>query len=218
MSVADGPFVVRYAENWDLALNRAWLPESLYGTPGAVIGVAVEVETGTVAGMAYYRVFCDGCVRFRIFVAPAFRRRGCGTQLFHWIKHEAVQADGTSSLTASSHDPAPEGEEAAGELAFFAAQGLSVTQDLIRYQSVVPHAIALLEPLYQRHPRGEIGARCTHPVDDQVDLLALSDFAVRLLGGFPEEVSARLQRHRPILLAGAIHGGPDRRPGRRCCP
>ncbi len=194
MPDAHGPFVVRYAENWDFALNRAWLPESLFGTPGAVIGVAVEVETGAVAGMAYFRVFCDRCVRFRIFVAPAFRRRGCGSRLFQWIKSEAVKANGTGLLTASSHNPAPEGEEAAGELAFFQAQGLSVTQDLIRYKSVVPQAIALLEPLYRRATRE---ARTEHDARilsaDQVDPLALSDFAVRLLGGFPEEVSARLR-------------------------
>ena len=194
MSAAHGPFIVRYAENWDLSWNRTWLPDSLYGTPGAVIGVAVEIETGTVAGMAYFRVFCDRCVRFRIFVAPAFRRRGCGTLLFNWIKHEALQAGGTGLLTASSHEPSPKVEEAAGELAFFEAQGLSVTQDLIRYQSEVPKAIALLEPLYRRatrEARKEHDARIVSA--DQVDALALSDFAVRLLGGFPEEVSARLR-------------------------
>jgi GNAT superfamily N-acetyltransferase len=205
------PFLVRYAENWDQSLIQAWLPDCLHGTPGAIIGVAADAVTGTIAGMAYLRVFVDHCVRFRIFVLPAFRRRGCGALLFNWVRHEAVQANGTSLLTAAYYEPDPKDEATVGELAFFQALGLSPAQDLLRHKTEVATAIAVLEPLYRRATRA---AKKDHEASivtvDQADLRALTDFAVRQLGGFPEDVSARLRgagrAYSPALSTAALIG------------
>ena len=131
--------------------------------------------------------------------------------LYHWVRHEAERANAKSLLTAAYHEPQATNEATVGEIAFLRSLGLSPTQDLLRHKTEVATAIAVLEPLYRRATREATKTHDARVVTvDQVDLRALTNFAVHQLGGFPEEVSARLRgvgrAYSPALSTAALIG------------
>jgi GNAT superfamily N-acetyltransferase len=205
------PFLTRAAEAGELPLIRAWLPETLRGTPPASFIVALDAATGAIAGIAALRLFGDAVGRFRIYVAHAHRRRGCGTILLESVQQAALQGKATVLLTGTYHDARPADEADAAVLAFFRARGLSVAQEVVRYRADVPTALAVVESLYNRSMRRPAHTRAARIVTaDQADLDALADFAVRHVGGFREAVAARLRgagrAYSPALSMAAIVG------------
>lgn len=188
-----GPFVLRNAVSADRSVIRGWIPEILTGTPQAQLTVAVDQATGATVGVGALRLLDNGVGRFRVYVAPAFRRCGCGTSLLDWVRREARGAALTSFRTGIYYESEPMDEARAGELEFFRARGLTVQHELLRYRAPFSAALAILEPLYQRSQRDAGRTRVPRLVTaDQVEPHALGEFVVRHVGGFPEHVAARL--------------------------
>jgi GNAT superfamily N-acetyltransferase len=193
-TIRPSPFLLRQAAPSDAPLIRAWLPGTLGGTPPAMFAVATEAATGAVAGLASLRAFADGVGRFRVFVDSPMRRRGCGTALLDWVRDAARRARLALLLLGAYFPPAPGDESGRAAVAFFRARGLAVMQDILRYRAEVATALAVLEPLYQRCLRARAGVDSPRIVTaDQVDPRLLAEFAVRHVGGFVEEVAARLR-------------------------
>ncbi len=175
---------------------RAWLPDALGGTPVATLTVAVDVASGAVAGVAALRVFNDRVGRFLLFVAPGFRRRGCGTALLDSVRQAARRVNVTRLLTGRSFEVGADDDASRAALAFSQARGLSVGQEIVRHRAELKKALAMLKPLYQRGVQrpADSPAACIVPAD-QVDPHVLADFVVRHVGGLPEVVADRLKGH-----------------------
>jgi GNAT superfamily N-acetyltransferase len=159
------------------------------------LAVAVETATQKVAGAAALRAFSDGVGRFWLFVSPDFRRRGCGTALLEGIRLAARQARLTSLLSHESYEAAAD-DTNRDLLEFYKSRGLLVAQEVVRYHGDLKKAEEVLAPLYRRYEqRADASARAHIVPAAEVNPSALATFAVRGLGGLPEEVAARLIGH-----------------------
>jgi GNAT superfamily N-acetyltransferase len=206
-------FLARDATEQDLPFLRSCLPDALGGTPPARIGLAIEAATGAVAGVASLRVFSDRVGRFLLFVAPPFRRRGCGTFLLEIIRRVSRPLGVERLVTGRSYPEASDDDEIASTLAFFRARGMSVGQVILGYRAEMSAVLALLEPLHRRAESTSAHFRNTRIVTaDQVDRDALADFAVRHVGGYPEDVADRLSgRGEAFFLPGSLVALQDHR-------
>lgn len=191
--IAGPSFRLRAATAQDLAYVRARLPDAVGGTPAATITVATDVATGTIAGVASLRVFVDRVGRFLMFVDPAYRRRGCGTALFEGVRQAALAARVTRVLTGRSSEATADDDATLGVLAFLRARGLAVAQEIVRWRAELKSARGVFEPHYRRLEQVPSGPNRARVVTaDQVDPRALAAFVARGIGGYPEEVAARL--------------------------
>ena len=186
-------FRTRAAGVQDLAQIQKWLPDALVGTPATTFMVATDSITGEIAGIAALRVFGDRVARFLLFVDPAHRRRGCGTVLLTSVRQAAKKAQATRLLTGRSSEATANDAASLAVVAFLQATGMTVGQEIVRYRAELKIALEMLGPLYQRFARAPAGPHRPRIVTaSQVDPRALANFAVRDIGGIPEEIAARL--------------------------
>ncbi len=190
------PFLIREAGASDLAHVRTWLPEALGSSPAARLAIATDAAMGAVAGVASLRVFADQVGRFLLYVHPACRRRGCGAALLEWVQETARRARVQLLLTGRSCEVSANDAASTAARAFFQARGLRVAQEIVRYRAEFQSVLPALEPIYQRCTQRQANPQAARIVPAaQVDPRVLAAFAVRHVGGLPEEVLLRLNGH-----------------------
>ncbi len=187
------PFLIREAGASDLAHVRAWLPEVVGGTPAARLAIATDAASKAVVGVAALRVFLDHVGRFLIYVDPAFRARGCGTALLDCVRETARREMVRSLQTGRSYAAGANDDASNAARTFFEARNLVVSQEILRHRAELKAALAVLERIHQRRTQRLANAQATAIVPAaQVDPAALATFAVRHVGGLPEDVARRL--------------------------
>ncbi|MGE3804903.1 MAG: TIGR03032 family protein [Gemmataceae bacterium] len=185
--------MIREAGDSDTGHIRSWLSEALGGSPPAKLLVAADAATFDVVGVAALRVFVDQVGRFLLYVEPASRRRGCGSALLDAVRDTATRAGVQALLTVRSYELTASDALTMSARAFLQARGLTVAQEIRRLRTDLTMALKVLEPIYQRFMRRSSGVQAATIVQAaQVDAQALAAFAVRHVGGIPEEVAQRL--------------------------